>query len=136
MLTTVSFLYLALRFISSVSFGCVGQSSITCRFHILQALLQPFAIHGAYGACSICYPWAYSVRSIKSYSIILVIASYNNTMLMLMTGVCCCLMIIGVSLREPHIDHDNCPVCKIMVCTCIYMYMYVSFIPRLSHPGS
>ena len=43
--------------------------------------------------------------------------------------------IIGVSLSEPYIDHDNGP-CTQKIMLSIYVPMYVSFSPCLSHPGS
>ena len=41
--------------------------------------------------------------------------------------------IIGVSLSEPHIDHNNGPCARN---NAIYLSIYVSFTPCLSHPGS
>ena len=42
-------------------------------------------------------------------------------------------VIIGASLSEPHIDHDNIPRAQN---NANYLSIYVSFTPRLSHPGS
>ena len=43
------------------------------------------------------------------------------------------MWLIGASLSEPHIDHDNDP--RIWN-NDIYLSIYVSFTPRLSHSGS
>ena len=46
-------------------------------------------------------------------------------------------IIIGASLSEPHIDRDNSP-CALNngMYVCMYVSIYLSFTPRLSHPGS
>ena len=44
--------------------------------------------------------------------------------------------IVGMSLSEPHIDHDNVPHARNNgMYLCIYLCQYVSFTLRLLHPG-